>query len=41
MNQIIWGHKACIQQYLQRVMNITAAVTLTFFITQAHYIYFW
>lgn len=22
--QIIWGHKACIQQYLQRVMNITA-----------------
>lgn len=33
MSQIIWGHKACIQQYLQRVMNITAAVTLTFFIT--------
>lgn len=24
--QIIWGHKACIQQYLQRVMNITGAV---------------
>lgn len=23
MRKIIWDHKACIQQYLQRVMNIT------------------
>lgn len=31
IRQIIWDHKACIQQYLQRVMNITSAVTVTFF----------
>lgn len=34
MNQIISSHKACIQQYLQRVMNIAATVTLTFFIAR-------
>lgn len=28
MRQIIWDHKACIQQYLQRVMNTTGAIPL-------------
>lgn len=29
MRQIIWDHKACIQQYLQRVMNTTGGIRLT------------
>lgn len=28
MRQIIWDHKACIQQYLQRVMDITGSIPL-------------